>query len=483
MFGAAMVIVGMLSGLPSGDEVVLRGPYLQLSHEHGVSVLWRTVDERASRVWYGASPDQLSMVAMGDGVGTEHEVEIQGLDAGETYYYAIGDADGVLAGGDGQHYFRTHPAVGTRERVRIWAIGDSGTANSDARAVRDAFLGYGPGTADVWVTMGDNAYLLGTDAEHQRAVFDMYPMIMRNMAMWPTYGNHDSYSADAATGTGVYFDVFAMPRDGRAGGVASGTEAYYSFDYGNVHFVCLDSSESDRTPGSAMLSWLAQDLAATDQDWLIGVWHHPAYSDGHNSDEELESIEVREHILPIMEAAGADLVIVGHSHTLERSMLLNGHYGESRTFDLATMALDDGDGRFDSDGAYAKAHAGLNANEGTVYVVAGSSGRLDAGDYDHPANNVNVNELGSMVIEVEGDRLDAVFLNDEGDVRDRFSITKGIGACAADFAPDGRLDFFDVSAFIEGLNGRSIAADMNSDGEWNFFDVSAFLIAFNAGCP
>jgi len=483
MFGTAMVVVGMLSGLPSGDEFVLRGPYLQSSTEHGVTVCWRTADAGESRVWYGTGPDQLTMVALGDGVETDHAVEIAGLDPGTTYYYAIGDEDGVLAGGDGQHSFRTHPIVGTRDRVRIWAIGDSGMANDDARDVRDAFLGYGPGEADVWVTMGDNAYLVGSDSEHQRAVFDMYPMILRDTAVWPTLGNHDVFSADVATETGPYFDIFSLPRDGRAGGVASGTEAYYSIDYGNVHFVFLDTSESDRTPGSAMLGWLAQDLAATEQDWLIGVWHHPAYSEGHDSDDEPESIDVRTHILPMMEAAGVDLVLTGHSHTLERSMLVNGHYGLSGTFDAETMALDAGDGRFDGNGAYAKPNAGLNANEGTVYVVAGSSGRLDAGDYDHPANNVNVNELGSMVIEIEGDRLDAVFLNNEGDVRDRFSITKGIGGCVADFAPDGRLDFFDVSAFIERLNAQAISADLNSDARWDFFDVSAFLVAFNAGCP
>ena len=42
----------------------------------------------------------------------------------------------------------------------------------------------------------------------------------------------------------------------------SGTEAYYSFDLGNVHFVCLDSDGSPKSPGSAMLTWLAADLAA-----------------------------------------------------------------------------------------------------------------------------------------------------------------------------------------------------------------------------
>ncbi|MCA9275799.1 MAG: metallophosphoesterase [Phycisphaerales bacterium] len=420
---------------------------------------------------------------MADGITTEHVVRLVGLDSGSQYFYAVGDSEGMLAGGDEDHRFRTHPEVGSRERVRIWAIGDSGTANDDARAVRDAFLGYGPGVADVWVTMGDNAYLVGSDLEHQNAVFDMYPMILQDTAMWATFGNHDAFSADAATESGPYFDVFTLPRNAEAGGVASGTEAYYSFDYGNVHFVCLDSSESGRTPGSAMLEWLAQDLAANEQDWLIGVWHHPAYSEGHNSDDEDESIEMRTHVLPMMEAAGADLVVAGHSHTYERSMLMNGHYGLSGTLDPTSMVLDAGDGRMGGDGAYAKAGSGLSPNSGTVYVVAGSSGRLDAGDYNHPANIVNINSLGSMVIEVEGDRLDAVFLDSDGAVGDRFTITKGIGSCVADFSPDGVLNFFDVSAFIERLNTRVISADLNGDGRWDFFDVAAFIAAYNSGCP
>jgi hypothetical protein len=35
--------------------------------------------------------------------------------------------------------------------------------------------------------------------------------------------------------------MFTFPRNAESGGVASGTEHYYSFDFGNIHFVCLDS--------------------------------------------------------------------------------------------------------------------------------------------------------------------------------------------------------------------------------------------------
>ena len=52
---------------------------------------------------------------------------------------------------------------------------------------------------------------------------------------------------------------------------------------------------------------------------------------GGNSDGETDLIEIRQNILPILESHGVDLVLCGHSHNLERSYLLNGHYGLSTT--------------------------------------------------------------------------------------------------------------------------------------------------------
>jgi hypothetical protein len=136
-------------------------------------------------------------------------------------------------------------------------------------------------------------------------VFDTYPEQLRNTVLWPALGNHDGASADSSTQTGPYYDNFALPRLAEAGGLASGTEAYYSFDYANLHFVCLDSHESDRSPGGAMLTWLEDDLAATTADWVVAYWHHPPYSKGsHDSDAEARLVEMRENVLPILESAG-----------------------------------------------------------------------------------------------------------------------------------------------------------------------------------
>ena len=64
------------------------------------------------------------------------------------------------------------------------------------------------------------------------------------------------------------------------------------------------------------------------------------------------------------------------------------------------------------------------ANQGAVYVVAGSSSRVDQGPLDHPAHHVGLLEAGSVVLDVNGNELKARFINDKGQVRDEFSITK-----------------------------------------------------------
>jgi hypothetical protein len=66
-----------------------------------------------------------------------------------------------------------------------------------------------------------------------------------------------------------------------------------------------------------------------------------------------------------------------------------------------------------------------------------------------------------------------------------FSGITDIAPCPADLAaPDGVLNFFDVTTFLGYFNGQDPRADFAAPfGTFNFFDVTAFLGAFNAGCP
>jgi hypothetical protein len=174
-----------------------------------------------------------------------------------------------------------------------------------------------------------------------------------------------------------------------------------------------------------MLTWLRDDLAATSKPWIIAFWHHPPYSKGsHNSDTEIELIEMRENALPILEAAGVDLVLTGHSHSYERSFLIDGHYGPSSTL-TSDMILDGGDGLPEGTGAYQKPTPVKGPHEGAVYAVAGSSGQTSGGALNHPAMFISLNTLGSMVLDIDDDRLDAVFLDSAGVVRDSFTVVKG----------------------------------------------------------
>jgi hypothetical protein len=120
--------------------------------------------------------------------------------------------------------------------------------------------------------------------------------------------------------TGPYYDAYVLPTAAEAGGIASGTEAYYAFDYGNVNFIVLDSYETSRSTTGAMARWLEADLAATTQDWIIAFFHHGPFTKGtHDSDTEIEHIQMRENLLPILEAGGVDAVLSGHSHIYERT--------------------------------------------------------------------------------------------------------------------------------------------------------------------
>ena len=313
---------------------------------------------------------------------------------------------------------------------------------------RGAEAATGSRHTDGWLMLGDNAYSNGSDAEYQVAVFDIYRDILKKSVVWPTLGNHDAGSAASVTQSGAYYDMFTLPTLGQAGGLMSGTEAYYSFDYGNVHFICLESEGTDRSPSGAMLTWLKNDLASTKQDWIITYWHHPPYTKGsHDSNTEKKLVEMRTNALPILEAGGVDLCLTGHSHSYERSFLLNGHYGTQDTLS-AKMKLDAGDGKPDGKGAYKKATLGPGMHEGAVYVVAGSSGKVSnkneksaaRGFLDHSAMLVSLARLGSMVIDVNGNRLDATFLSETGERLDYFSIIKGKTPPASTAVPAAKKD-------------------------------------------
>jgi hypothetical protein len=139
--------------------------------------------------------------------------------------------------------------------------------------------------------------------------------------------------------------------------------------------------------------------------------------------------EMRENALPILEAAGVDLVLSGHSHVYERSYLLDCHYGSSDRL-KPSMILDKGMGR---EPPYRKP-AGLTAHAGAIYNVVGSSAYADKGPLDHPMMAVAKRELGSLLLDIDGNTLTGRFITPKGEVLDSYRIVKageagGAGRC------------------------------------------------------
>jgi hypothetical protein len=433
---------------PAGAQLaprLLRGPYLQLGTPTSVVVRWRTDLPTDSRVRYGTSPGALNGVASDPLPATDHQVRLSGLSPATRYYYSVGSATQTLSGGV-EDTFLTAPPLGVARQVRIWAFGDAGADDSHAGQFRvvDSYLAYsGGGPADVWLMLGDQAYLLANDQDYQEDFFAIYPGLLRQSVTWPAFGNHEAFSSNSETALGPYYDLFSLPTAGEAGGVPSGTEAYYSFDYANIHFIVLNTEMRDLSRTGPMLTWLRRDLAADARQWTIVTFHRPPYTRGsHNSDNPIDDEstafqDIRQNILPMLEESGVDLVLTGHSHSYERSYLLDGHYGLSSTF-TESMKLDPGDGSPDGDGAYLKTDdIAADAHDGTVYAVVGTGGQNLGGTLDHPAMVASVGDFaGSLLIDISGKRLDAVFLDERGQIRDHFSIVKGNANVAPDAVDD-----------------------------------------------
>jgi hypothetical protein len=235
-------------------------------------------------------------------------------------------------------------------------------------------------------------------------------------------GNHEGATSKGNTGIGPYYDAYVVPARGESGGVPSGTEAYYSFDYARVHFICLDSHDLDRKPTGAMAQWLRLDLERTKADWIIAFFHHPPYSKGsHDSDREKQLVEMRTHIMPILDSGGADVVLTGHSHIYERSMLMDGAYATPTIAE--NVILDDGDGDPNGDGPYQKS-SGIHPNQGGIQVVAGHGGTRVSRKGTMPVMRKIIVEHGSVIVDIDGDTLTGTMLNKFCEVRDTFSLVK-----------------------------------------------------------
>lgn len=437
--------------------------FLQQLSSNSVIIKWRG---DADEVCYGQNKNSLmpSKKSISITEGNHKEISLTGLKENTIYYYSIRGCQTSSP----RSYFRTAPSFNELPPsgiTRAWIVGDSGSATDNAKRVRDGFVRYNKGLhTDLFLMLGDNAYKEGSDRQYQKAVFDIYTTILTTTPVWGTIGNHEmgigtvNYNNELITMAGAstsnnanswlstlgsavqrmpYLDIFSFPTKGQLGGVPSHTEQYYSFNYGNLHVVSLDSQVAARGIASrtAMKEWLIDDLSSNKTDWTIVMFHHPPYSKGsHDSDKSIMGVDqpifyMREEFVPIFDTYNVDLVYSGHSHNYERSFYIKNHTKLSDQFSIKIHAELNEGGQAAS-GRHAEHYqqvTGSGHDDKVVYTVLGSSGSVPQPfnmPLDHPAHYVGIPELGSVVLDVSRSELNAKFINVNGEVKDYFTMKR-----------------------------------------------------------
>ncbi len=418
------------------------GPYLQMGGQTAANVRWRTSIASKSRVMMGTTLGTYPIILTDNAPVTDHDIRVMGLLPNTKYYYRFGTDTSILQG-DSTNFFTTAPADTSTRRVTVAFFGDCGQNNlsyqtNTLNAYRTFLSTNGMKAADLMLLGGDNAYNNGTDAEFATKFFAPYSgNILKNHMLFPTPGNHD-YDNGARFDIGVpYFSLFTTPAAGESGGVPSGSEAYYSYDWGNVHFLSLDSygkGDGNTTrmfdTTGAQVTWVKADLAANTKKWVIAYWHHPPYTmTSHNSDGTSELINIRQNFIRILERYGVDLILCGHSHAYERSYLMKGHYGSEASFNKAAHTTDSSTAKYDgSANSCPYNYASGKYDHGTVYVVAGSSGASGGvqGSFPHNALPFALNDAGMFFLDINDNRLDAKFVRANNTIFDQFTIMKDV---------------------------------------------------------
>lgn len=368
-----------------------RGPYLQLASPNGITVAFRTDVQAVARVRYGLTPQALTQSVTEVASSTEHAVRLSSLTASTRYFYEI-ELDGVLAVGGPEYRFRTHPMPGTIEGFRLFAWGDSGTGGSGQFNVANRMANQ-VGDATLSLILGDIIYPDGEPQDYDPKFFRPYASLLRRQVIWPVVGNHDVHFDPTG---GPWIDAYLTPANNPAN-----TELYYSFDYGNAHFVVLDTHVNSYSASSAQLQWAAADLSASTATWKLVAFHVPPYTGG----THLDSSSVKNSIVPMLERQGVDVVFAGHSHSYERTFLLSNN----------TIVQND-------PSTYVKA----TRDAGTLYIVSGTAGQSGSLlNPNHPLMAFQAgNVLGTTVVDVAGDSLHGYFLKDDGSSLDLFSLHK-----------------------------------------------------------
>lgn len=421
---------------------------LQSLTETSVVITWRTDSNSDAVVEYGLT-ESLDELKIAKAKGKTHEVTLHHLLPGTEYFYRVVSDGEVLSP---VTKFRTaNPELDTSFSFGLF--GDPGKGSQVQYDQADLFLDLG---VRFVVLVGDVVTPSGELQNYIPYFFTPYSSILPQVPFWPCLGNHDVASGNGAP----YLDAFTLPTNN-----FEQTERYYSYSYGNAHFMALDGHEPIN-PGSPQYLWLMNELTQRRREWNFVYSHYPPYSSSFYGPEDT-GFAVRDNLGPLFEAYGVDAYFSGHKHHYERHFPI----------------INDG----------------IDEENGVVYIVSGGAGARLSTVYgsDLTAYFERVNHVVNFV--VDGDQISAEMMHSDGTVRDQFSMTSrpwtgpvgkvdraecvlhlrfddGGGAWAVDSSPYGQDGFLGESAGSDaadpkwlpnaGISGGCLSFDPGSSAEF-----------------
>lgn len=280
---------------PAQGSPLTRGPFLQMPDSR-LSVLWRAARPLTLQVRFSAAEPWRTIPTRAEGRDTTARFALpRGLSDG---------AYRLLQGGKTlvQAPLPQPGAPGAACRFVVW--GDSGVAQRGQWEVARQIEKQAP---QFLVHTGDLVYPRGAAADYDAKFFRVYAPLLARAPFFGVLGNHDVMTQRGKP----FLDAFLLPRNGPP---QAGPERNYSFDWGDAHFVMLDSTFGEFTLKKFIAPWLEEDLRRSRALWKFVVFHHPPFTSGIHGDD----LRIQRLLVPVLERSGVDVVFNGHDHLYER---------------------------------------------------------------------------------------------------------------------------------------------------------------------
>ncbi|UCD29660.1 MAG: metallophosphoesterase, partial [Planctomycetota bacterium] len=411
---ASIFLLSRYTNLPfTCHAIFIRGPFLQNAQTNRITICWETDEPVPATVKVFEQNGKILRSVKTASKALRQEVSIDELEAGEKYRYEVKSRakSSTPLGGT----FCTPPPPGTPIEFVAW--GDSRNHPHTCEEIAKSILKIGvPFSVHTGDLVGGKTGLSRWNPQF----FEPCRDLLRSSVIWPAIGNHElEKDPEEHDGRIAFTQIFALPH----------TEHYYSFDYGDAHFLVLDSNH-DFWNNQAQYHFAAADLEATRARWRFAVWHHPAFSSGSYSNETY----MRTRYCPLMARHNVDVIITGHDHNYQRSKPIKHHYEPNQKHHYIHLVSGGGGARL------------YSVREGELWHEKG----LPTNHYIH--------------FRIDGDLLQAKVVDLDDQVIDTFTIDKSkptTDAVAYELIEMQRRNVITVNVDVKGAKLQPFILDTN----------------------